>query len=137
MIFLILLFCFFISISITFAGGYFYLQTQTTPPIKPIKTTFKSSSTTLTPISNTTTPISTPINYIGDTLSNNLVLLINQGLKSENNKHYLQYQDNGNLVLYNDNSIVWQSFTSGPGKVKIKDGKLVIFDNDNNILWSS
>ncbi len=135
MIFVILLFCFFILISISSVGGYYYLQTQTTIP-----TTIPTTTTpTTTPIPTTTTPITTiPINYIGDTLSNNVILLINQGLKSENNKHYLQYQDNGNLVLYNDNTIVWQSFTSGPGKVKITEqGKLVIFDNDNTIIWSS
>lgn len=138
MIFVILLFCFFILISISSVGGYYYLQTQTTTTTTTIPTT-TTPTTTPIPTTTTTTPITTiPINYIGDTLSNNVILLINQGLKSENNKHYLQYQDNGNLVLYNDNTIVWQSFTSGPGKVKITEqGKLVIFDNDNTIIWSS
>ena len=55
--------------------------------------------------------------------------------------HYLQYQFDGNLVIYNDSvEAVWATHTAGgtPGGVVMQDdGDLVVYDDENNLLFAS
>jgi hypothetical protein len=62
--------------------------------------------------------------------------------RSDDNKHFLRMQSDGNLVIYdNNNKAKWNSGTSGNPNAILhmqKDGNLVIYNSSGDkILWSS
>ncbi|ATN05964.1 hypothetical protein H3Z85_01015 [Chryseobacterium indologenes] len=63
-----------------------------------------------------------------------------QKFYSENGQHYLVFQNDGNLVLYNDrNSPVWATNTEGRGVRALfqADGNLVVYDRSNRPVFSA
>jgi hypothetical protein len=54
-------------------------------------------------------------------------------------RYKLDWQTDGNLVMYNDSGSLWSSSTSSSGKYLCnqEDGNLVIYDEEHNALWHS
>jgi hypothetical protein len=80
---------------------------------------------------------------MADRLSPDQRLHENQSLDSNNGRYRVQYQIDGNFVLYDMNvnppSAQWDSGTAGsaPGIVVLQtDGNFVIYDAANHSLWS-
>jgi hypothetical protein len=78
--------------------------------------------------------------YRGDTLVGGDALYNNQYLASANVQHALVFQLDGNLVLYHNGRVSWQSGTGGQHGTKLvmqTDGNLVIYRADGSVVWSS
>ncbi|QBA19950.1 hypothetical protein EU348_01720 [Chryseobacterium indologenes] len=72
------------------------------------------------------------------TLGTNLVK--DRRYYSQNDQHFLIFQNDGNLVVYNDqNQPEWSSRTQGNGSRAIfqEDGNLVVYNSSNRPLFSS
>lgn len=75
-----------------------------------------------------------------DTLLPQQALAPDQVLRSPNGRVVLNYQLDGNLVLYLDGQPQWNSQTAGhaPGQAVMQgDGNFVVYDNDGAPAWSS
>lgn len=87
------------------------------------------------------TPMPTPGPGGPDTLTAGQRLYAGQQIMSANGGVAMNYQSDGNLVLYGPNaSVFWDSGTHGtaPGRVEMQhDGNLVIYDPYDTPLWSS
>lgn len=87
------------------------------------------------------------VGNLGDTLSaqsTDKIMWTNQHLTSANGAYRATIQDDGNLVIYdNNNNTVWATFQySGSGKtdnrlVMQADGNLVAYSQDDKLLWAS
>lgn len=63
-----------------------------------------------------------------------------QNIYSPEANSVLRMQEDGNLVLYNNFSAIWQARTSGnPGAYMVVqgDGNVVVYSKDNSPLWNS
>lgn len=78
-------------------------------------------------------PLSTSVLMAG------MSLLAGQAIESPNRRFTLQYQADGNLVLYDNDTPVWASATNGaPGSVQMQpDGNLVIYNDRQHPVWAS
>ncbi|GIG56352.1 putative mannose-specific lectin precursor [Longispora fulva] len=83
--------------------------------------------------------------YIGerdqmDTLKSGDSLGVEQKLTSNNGKHALRLQGDGNLVLYTDADVAWSSGTEGKNAVRAElqgDGNFVLYTSDNTAVWAT
>lgn len=78
---------------------------------------------------------------IGSTLYANQILHKNQYLASSNGRFIAKMQDDGNFVVYNTDTMLWQTGTdySGSGDRRLalqNDGNIVIYDSTNTALWN-
>jgi hypothetical protein len=61
-------------------------------------------------------------------------------LTSCDGRYKLKFQNDGNLVIYKNNSPVWASQTTGKGVQKLMfqtDGNLVMYNRENKPIWAS
>jgi hypothetical protein len=70
------------------------------------------------------------------------ILYPNDSITSENGAYTLIYQDDGNLVLYENSgpTPIWASGTvdDNPGVAQMQyDGNFVVYDGDNTPVWAS
>ena len=75
-----------------------------------------------------------------DRLAPNEALYVNQSIQSKDGRFRLTYQDDGNLVLYQNGKALWSSKTPGapPGCTAMQsDGNLVVYNQTKQPLWSS
>ena len=72
----------------------------------------------------------------------NRQLLPNGSFRSSSGQYRLQYQTDGNLVLYDDRNrtVLWATNTAGtsPGQAILQtDGDFVVYDRNGTALWTS
>ncbi|WP_412544179.1 LysM peptidoglycan-binding domain-containing protein [Longispora sp. K20-0274] len=75
-----------------------------------------------------------------DTLKSGDSLGVEQKLTSNNGKHALRLQGDGNLVLYTDADVAWSSGTEGKNAVRAElqsDGNFVLYTSDNSAVWAT
>ncbi|MBG6135405.1 LysM peptidoglycan-binding domain-containing protein [Longispora fulva] len=75
-----------------------------------------------------------------DTLKSGDSLGVEQKLTSNNGKHALRLQGDGNLVLYTDADVAWSSGTEGKNAVRAElqgDGNFVLYTSDNTAVWAT
>merc|ERR1712098_754127 len=64
-----------------------------------------------------------------------------QQIKSKDGRYFLQYQEDGNLVIYTEeNNPIWSSETGGTSAGSVVhqlDGNIVVYDADNVGVWST
>ncbi|MEV6521984.1 LysM peptidoglycan-binding domain-containing protein [Longispora sp. NPDC051575] len=75
-----------------------------------------------------------------DTLKSGESLGVEQKLTSNNGKHAVRLQGDGNLVLYTDADVAWSSGTEGKGAVRAElqsDGNFVLYTSDNSAVWAT
>lgn len=73
-------------------------------------------------------------------LSTNIDNLCSNSLRSD--PYRFDTQDDGNVVIYNDNKPIWSSSTNGigsrPYSLRMQDdGNLVVYDSTNKPIWAS
>ncbi|MEO8551423.1 MAG: hypothetical protein ABI678_15705 [Kofleriaceae bacterium] len=76
----------------------------------------------------------------GDRLVPGEALTADQARESSDGRFRFTYQGDGNLVLYQDGSAIWNSGTNGTSAgrtVMEADGNLVIYDASNTPIWAS
>ena len=88
------------------------------------------------------TPWPTPLPTFSDTLKYQESLYSPSQLVAKNGRVKLALQDDGNLVIYSGNKVVWTSHSGGnSGKHRLtlqRDGNLVYYARSgNDVLWKS
>ena len=75
----------------------------------------------------------------GDTLASGASLAPGQARVSADGQFHLEFQGDGNLVLYRGSTALWASRTGGPtGNLAMQgDGNLVIYDASGRPLWAT
>ena len=70
--------------------------------------------------------------------------LFDNRLTSPDGNHYLSYQGDGNLVIYNISTgaaiPTWATNTSGTSQGRVvfqADGNLCVYDNESNLVWQN
>ncbi len=75
-----------------------------------------------------------------DKLTSGQVMTTGQYILSDNAQYALLFQTDGNLVLYNNKSAIWNSHTAGSGATKLamqSDGNLVLYTAGSKPVWNS
>jgi hypothetical protein len=70
----------------------------------------------------------------------NSVLFAGQSMQTPDRNHRFELQNDGNLVLYSRNRVVWASLTQGRGVRYLSmqnDGNLVLYDVQNRPIWQT
>jgi hypothetical protein len=72
-------------------------------------------------------------------LASGQALVKGQSISSPDRNSLLVFQRSGNLELYKNNKLSWQTNTSGQGNTLVNqpDGNLVIYNPSNQAVWSS
>ncbi|MDB5179803.1 MAG: Curculin protein [Candidatus Saccharibacteria bacterium] len=73
-------------------------------------------------------------------LNENQTLQIGDSLLSYDERYWLVFQGDGNLVLYSPNRAVWSTQTQGKGGVRVvmqNDGNLVMYRADWTAIWNN
>lgn len=78
--------------------------------------------------------------YVTESLSSPGILFPGQELSTADRKHVLDFQSDGNLVLYSSGKATWSTGTNGKSAAKLymqPDGNLVIYNTAGQPLWNS
>jgi hypothetical protein len=78
--------------------------------------------------------------YVTESLGSPGVLFPGQQLSTADRKHVLDFQSDGNLVLYSSGTATWSTGTNGKSAAELymqPDGNLVIYNTAGQPLWNS
>ena len=91
-------------------------------------------------ISNVVNPLPEQLLSHDTTLTNSNMMAVGDSLSSPEGYAYLKFQNNGNLELYHNFNLIWQTKTNGSGAeyfVNQSDGNLVLYTSTGQPVWSS
>lgn len=77
---------------------------------------------------------------MADALESGSSLAVGQKIHSANGRHYLEMQDDGNLVLATEGMPTWSANAKGSGAVRAEmqaDGNFVLYKENSEAAWSS
>jgi len=67
-------------------------------------------------------------------------LVAGEQLTAANNRSKLVFQNDGNVVLFESDEVIWSTNTAGQAATSFylgTDGLLALYDKDDNVLWSA